>query len=980
LTRHIAGVAGLASAATVVATLGLAAIAVSGPASADPTQGSAPAAQAGPQLKDDNRPDAQSRHQTALRREAVQQLVAGKAKTVGTGRDRTIQMAGGEDVEYPTSQTAQLLTFLVEFGNAASGPAYPDNTAGPLHNTIPEPGRSDNTTYWLPNFTRQHYLDMFFNGLPGQNNESFKADYKEMSSGRFDLEGDVSDWVKVPNAASYYQSADGAGDEDGVSMKAFLQDAADAWDTAQHTAGKSDDDIKAYLAKFDVWDRFDYDNDGNYNEPDGYIDHFQAVHAGEDESAGAPSWAIWAHRSATNTNGKVGPSFNKNGGIQIGNTGYWIRDYTVEPENGGIGVFAHEFGHDLGLPDYYDTQGGDNSTGFWTLMSRGSWMGHGQDSIGTTPNHMGAPDKLFLGWYGADDLATVDGTGGAQTVDLGPAYHSTSQGKQAVAVRLPQGHKTVDVVQPDGTGTHYFYSGTGNDRTATVTSPTSYTVDAGDPTLTARVSYSTEDDWDYAYLKVSTDNGVSWDYVDTDLSTDTDPNTQNLGHGITGCSGTRDPGTGVCDMAWTDLTADLTAYAGQDVKVQFEMVNDAAYHELGFSVDSIALSGNLLTDVEDGAPGWVLKGFRVMDGASYVADFDRFYIAENKQPMGYEKTLVQGPYSFDYVLSAPNKVDHFPYQDGLLVWYVDGFFEDNDVSTHPGEGYALPVDSTSHYVRWSNNNAGSGDLNSRDATFDVDTLDALHLTSETNGGRTFDVAARPSVPVFDDSDVNGYWDPTTVRSTWYSVKVAGVGSMIQVLSSDENTGHMVVKAGKRFVAVTKAASITGTPTVGQTLTAVAPTFFQSGVAVSYQWQVGGQAVPGATGTTYVVKPADAGKAITVVATGTKAGYDAGTSTSAPAGTSQSARVFLNVRAPGKVTVGHRIKLTVSATASGVTPTGTVEAKIGKKTVTGTLVNGQVSIKLPKQLKRGKKKVTVTYVPDAGFSAASETVKIRVVRR
>ena len=51
--------------------------------------------------------------------------------------------------------------------------------------------------------------------------------------------------------------------------------------------------------------------------------------------------------------------------------------------------------------------------------------------------------------------------------------------------------------------------------------------------------------------------------------------------------------------------------------------------------------------------------------------------------------------------------------------------------------------------------------------------------------------------------------------------------------------------------------------------------------MTYQWQVGGQAVPGATGTTYVVKPADAGKAITVVATGTKAGYDAGTSTSAP---------------------------------------------------------------------------------------------------
>ena len=40
----------------------------------------------------------------------------------------------------------------------------------------------------------------------------------------------------------------------------------------------------------------------------------------------------------------------------------------------GLGVFAHEFGHDLGLPDYYDTAGGENSTAFWTLMSSGSWL------------------------------------------------------------------------------------------------------------------------------------------------------------------------------------------------------------------------------------------------------------------------------------------------------------------------------------------------------------------------------------------------------------------------------------------------------------------------------------------------------------------------------------------------------------------------------------------------------------------------------
>ena len=73
------------------------------------------------------------------------------------------------------------------------------------------------------------------------------------------------------------------------------------------------------------------------------------------------------------------------GGAQIGDTDYWIGDYTVEAENGGLGVFAHEFAHDLGLPDFYDTNAGENGTAFWTLMSSGSWMDHGTEDIGTKP-------------------------------------------------------------------------------------------------------------------------------------------------------------------------------------------------------------------------------------------------------------------------------------------------------------------------------------------------------------------------------------------------------------------------------------------------------------------------------------------------------------------------------------------------------------------------------------------------------------------
>ena len=54
----------------------------------------------------------------------------------------------------------------------------------------------------------------------------------------------------------------------------------------------------------------------------------------------------------------------------------------------------------------------------------------------------------------------------------------------------------------------------------------------------------------------------------TNLSTNTDPNNQNDGEGITGNTGD----------AWVDLTADLSAYAGQSAKIRFRMFNDAAFH------------------------------------------------------------------------------------------------------------------------------------------------------------------------------------------------------------------------------------------------------------------------------------------------------------------------------------------------------------------------------------------------------------------
>ena len=80
---------------------------------------------------------------------------------------------------------------------------------------------------------------------------------------------------------------------------ALVRDAANQWVADQMAAGRTDAEIKADLAVVRPWDRYDFDGDGNFNEPDGYIDHFQIVHAGGDQADGDPIQgedAIWSHR------------------------------------------------------------------------------------------------------------------------------------------------------------------------------------------------------------------------------------------------------------------------------------------------------------------------------------------------------------------------------------------------------------------------------------------------------------------------------------------------------------------------------------------------------------------------------------------------------------------------------------------------------------------------------------------------------------
>ena len=769
--RQWSAVSGLAVGALVVTGLTAPMQAQATPVAKAPVSGDPAAASAS---RPDNLPNPLADAQAAERKDAVAKLLKGEASTKTINGNRVIEVKSkGTDkngkpkkskyVNYPVNREEDIFTILTDFGDKTM-PAT-GGAAGPVHNNIAEPDRKwdgsktdDNSTYWTKDFNRQHYMDMMFG-----TGESFRDFYQKQSNGRFLAKGDVSDWVTVPyNEARYGHNpvkGDGTTEADGYWN--YINDAAQAWFDAQKASGKTTAEIRTYLQQFDKVDRYDSQGDGVYNRPDGYIDHFQAIHAGEGEEAGGGAQgtdAIWSHRWYVNPNGKVGPDGNKLGGIQIGDTGIWIGDYTTEPENGGLGVFAHEFGHDLGLPDLYDTLGGDNGTAFWTLMSGGSWLNHGTDSIGTTPGYMGPWEKAQLGWL---DYKVVP-YGKDTTVKLSQADLATkSDSVQALVVPLPARTVTTKRNTPHS-GNAEWWSGFGDNLNSTLTRTVDLT-GAKSASLSAYVQGNLEQGYDYLYGEVSTDNGATW----KDLTEDTGK------------------------FAWSQKTWDLSAYAGQSVQFRFHVMTDGGVSSEAF-IDDITLTKDgvaAVDDVEAGAGAWAAKGFTIINGTTSKQVND-VYFAENRVYSGYDATLKTGPYNFGWNTTKPDWVERFPYQNGMLVWFANGEYTDNNTSAHPGAGEILPVDARPAPIMLNNADGTRTMLGNRrqpfDATFGQEKTDAV--TFHRNGVAT-KVPSQPAIPTFDDRDPKRYW---TADNPWASTKVAGSGTTMTVAKTRQGGNELEV--------------------------------------------------------------------------------------------------------------------------------------------------------------------------------------------
>lgn len=536
--------------------------------------------------------------QAAQREEALKQVISGNASVKKKDGSNVVQLKSKKGdakyVELGREKTDKIFTILVEFGDKVDSRYGGD--AGPLHNEIAKPNRrTDNSTAWQEDYDQEHFQDLYFGSGKGVN--SVKTYYEKQSSGRYSVDGEVSDWVKVPYNEARYGS--NKCDPDNCAWYA-VQDGVTAWIADQKAAGRTDAQIKSQLTQYDQWDRYDFDGDGDFNEPDGYIDHFQIVHAGEDESAGGGAQgedAIWAHRwYAFGTDaGATGPADNKLGGTQIGDTGIWVGDYTIQPENGGLGVYAHEYGHDLGLPDHYDTAGGDNSTGFWTLMSSGSWLGTGRNEIGDLPGDMNAWDKLQLGWLNYDTAKA----GVNSWHKLGLAEYNTKH-KQGLVVELPKEKVTTEIVTP-AEGETQWWSGSGNDLKNTLSRSVDLTGKSA-ASLTLDGWYDIEADYDFLYTEVSTDGGANWTAIDGTF--DGNPIQRD---------GSDKPALSATVDAYGKLVYPLDAYAGKKIDLRFRYQTDGGLAMKGFTADEIAVTADGETLFSDNAEtaddAWTAVGF-----------------------------------------------------------------------------------------------------------------------------------------------------------------------------------------------------------------------------------------------------------------------------------------------------------------------------------------------------------------------------------
>ncbi len=225
------------------------------------------------------------------------------------------------------------------------------------------------------------------NGASG----SVRDFYFDNSHGVFEPVFDVFGPVKLEKEMAYY----GANNKEGNDER----------------ASEALRDALAMLDKEVDFSRYDQDNDG-------IVDLVYMIYAGKGEADGGDDDSIWPHQWDLRA-----------GGIELTLDGKTVGRYACGSElNGsgvmdGIGTLCHEFGHALGLPDFYDTDYDTNGHARtllgYSVMDLGSY-----NDGGRTPPYFNMEERILLGWLEEDAIPvfTKDGEYTLEPLDNNVAY------------------------------------------------------------------------------------------------------------------------------------------------------------------------------------------------------------------------------------------------------------------------------------------------------------------------------------------------------------------------------------------------------------------------------------------------------------------------------------------------------------------------------------------------------------------------------
>ncbi|MFC1476019.1 M6 family metalloprotease domain-containing protein [Candidatus Zixiibacteriota bacterium] len=231
---------------------------------------------------------------------------------------------------------------------------------------------SDNSFMDYPNIYDANDYDsvLFSEGL--MQFGSMTEFYLENSYGSFHVAGDVVGWYRMPQTYAYYVDGQQGYGTYPQNVKKMVEDAISAADPSL--------------------DFSKYDNDDN-----GWVDGIAVIHAGYDAAETGSDDMIWSHRWSISAQMR---------------DDVMLSSYAIQPAIRyyddriiGIGVFCHEWGHVLGLPDLYDTDYSSVGAGYWTAMASGANLGGGD-----VPAHFDPWCKMELGFSQPLDLA-VNTTG-----------------------------------------------------------------------------------------------------------------------------------------------------------------------------------------------------------------------------------------------------------------------------------------------------------------------------------------------------------------------------------------------------------------------------------------------------------------------------------------------------------------------------------------------------------------------------------------